>query len=147
LIVIDSVAKHCAELAKTIRPEDALEAVRLGLDPRKSIFSAYRQAVYRKTALLDDHVAAMWGVIGTPLSMTGIPYFITGTDAVRLSPVRFARLYTSEAKIMNDIFPVLENYVDASYTGAVKLLKLAGFTLEGPVMVNDNPFYKFKRTQ
>lgn len=141
--IIPSVAAHCRLLDQTIRPEDLEEAIRLGLDPKKSTFYAYRRAVYRKTALVNGKVAAMWGVIGTPLGNHGVPYLITGTEALKVSPMKFAKIYISELKTMNHLFPILQNYVDAQYKPAVRLLKIAGFTLEGPVMLNNFPFYKF----
>ena len=44
---------------------------------------------------------------------------------------------------MNSVFPVLENYVDAKYDEAVRLLKIVGFELT-PQKINGNDFYKYK---
>ena len=143
ILVVDSTAAHARELSKSLREKDKLEAFRIGLDPNKAVFQAYKRAVYRKTALVDGKVAAMWGVVGTLLSMQGMPYFLTGTEADKVSPIQFTRLYIKESKEMNKLFPILQNLVDASYTGAVRLLEIAGFKLEGPITLNDSEFYKF----
>lgn len=86
----------------------------------------------------------MWGLHGELLGSTGHPYFLTGTESEKVSSIRFARLYKEEVQVMRTLFPILENYVDATYEHAVRLLKIAGFTLSPPVFVNGNPFLKFR---
>jgi hypothetical protein len=141
--IIDSVVAHTRQLSKTLREADKLEAIRVGLDPDKAVFYSYRRGVYRKTALIGGRVAAMWGVSGTPLSLIGMPYLITGTEVQKIPSIRFAKIYIKEVQKMNRIFPVLQNYVDASYKGAVRLLQIAGFKLEGPIVLNNFEFYRF----
>jgi hypothetical protein len=84
----------------------------------------------------------MWGVAGISLGIKGMPYLITSPLSETISPIKFAKIYTSQVKEMKKLFPVLENYVDASYTGAVRMLSLAGFRLD-PVTINNNDFFKF----
>jgi hypothetical protein len=144
--IIDSWAFHARELYQTLRKEDTQEAIRSGLEPEKAILYSYRSALYRKTALINGDVAAMWGVCGTPLSMIGQPYLITGELVHKVSPIKFTRIYTQEVQVMKGLFPSLINYVDAEYTGAVRLLRIAGFDLEGPMMLNGNEFYRFSMT-
>lgn len=141
--IVDSTPKHTRELGKTLREEDKKEAERLGLDPAKAVFYAYRQASYRKTALIDNKVAAVWGVAGTPLGFTGRPYLITGTEVDKISPIKFARIYLEEVKKMRKLFPILENYVDASYLGAVRMLRIAGFKFNRTLSLGENKFYIF----
>lgn len=141
--IVNSVPVHTRQLTKTLRDNDKLEAIRAGLDVNKAVWDSYHPALYRKTALIDGRVAAMWGVRGTPLGITGVPYLITGTEVQKVSPLRFAKIYIQEVQHMKKLFPVLENYVDAGYTGAVRMLLLAGFTLKGPVLLNDHLFFKF----
>jgi hypothetical protein len=88
----------------------------------------------------------MWGICGVHIGLIGHPYLITGYKALSVSPVRFAKIYIQEVQVMKRMFPVLENYVDAEYTGACRLLEIAGFTLEGPMMLNNNQFYRFSMT-
>lgn len=115
----------------------------MGLNPDTALYHTYRNALYRKTALLNGEVAAMWGVCGTPLSISGVPYLLTSPLVETVSPIVFSRLYIKEVQEMKKLFPVLENYVDAEYTCAVKMLLLAGFKLEGPITLNNSLFYKF----
>lgn len=141
--IVNSTAKHSRQLGQTLRAADKKEAERLGLDPTKAVFHAYHGAVYRKTALVNGEVAAMWGVVGTPLGTLGRPYLITGEAVEKISPYKFARIYMNEVQQMKKLFPVLENYVDASYTGAVRMLKLAGFQLGRLFNLGNSQFYVF----
>lgn len=141
--ILDSVESHCEELIKTLRLDDKLEAIRIGLDPDTAILYSWSRGLYRKTGLINGKVAAMWGVIGTPMSITGIPYLITGTEVTKISPICFAKIYTKEVKQMKKLFPILESYVDANYHGAVRLLKITGFTLSKPIEINGFLFRKF----
>lgn len=128
----DSVVSDVKELCKTMRAKDRLEAESLGLNPDKTLFYSYRYSILRKTAFVDNKIAAMWGVHGTPLSFLGHPYLVTGQAVEEISIPSFLRIYRDEVKVMSSIFPILENYVDASYEGAVRMLKLAGFTIDNP---------------
>lgn len=141
--IIDSTAAHTRELSKTLRVADRLEVSRLGEDPDKIVFKAYRISLYRKTVLIDGNVAAMWGVYGMPLGQQGFVWFLTGSGIEKISPHRFVSIYRKEVQIMKRLFPVLENFVDASYTEAVRLLQLSGFHLEEPTIINNFPFHRF----
>lgn len=118
------------ELCRTVRPKDRLESVRLGFEPSMALKYSYKNAVYRKTALVDGVVSAMWGVVGNVLSNFGVPYLVTGDAVESISPYKFARIYKHEVQQMLDLFPELENHVDKTYTESVRLLRLTGFTVE-----------------
>ena len=135
------------EIVKVLRKEDQQEADALGVNPEKALFGLYRYAVLRKTAFVDNQIAALWGVVGTPLGIVGRPYLITGQAVELVSPLTFARIYRKEVVKMQELFPVLEQYVDASYTGSVKMIQLAGFSLNGEINTGPNKtmFYKFTR--
>lgn len=143
LEIIPSTVCHVRELSKTIRPRDRQEAEALGFKANKMLFYSYRQALVRNTLLIDGKVAAMWGIVGQALGNIGQPYFVTGTEVEKLSPVRFARLYIKELQRMKHLFPVLENYVDGAYKGAVRMLEIAGFTLSDKILLNGHPFHRF----
>lgn len=143
ITLVPSELSHVRELSRTMRQNDKKEAQALGLIPHHALFYAYKHACFRRTALVDGRVAAMWGVVGTPLGLVGQPYLITGTECDKVSPVAFARIYINELQAMARIFPILENYVDAEYTGAVGMLELAGFTLSEEFVFHDHRFYKF----
>lgn len=139
--------RHAKELSKTLRDDDQQEARALGHDPRKATFFAFRHGVLRKTALVEGKVAAMWGVCGSLLGQTGQPYLITGTEVSNVSSHAFAKIYRKEVLVMQDAFPILENYVDYRYEGAIRMLRLAGFRITGPYPMEPHGmmFLKFRR--
>lgn len=142
----DSTMDDVFELGRSMRQEDKNEAIAQGIDdPTEGLYYSYTHSIYRKTALIDGKVAAMWGVAGDLFGYTGRPYFITGEEVYKISPLQFSRIYRQEAQAMRQFFPVLENYVDASYKGAVRMLEIAGFDLSGPHFLgpNESLFYKF----
>ena len=140
LEVRDSKLSDINQLCASIREKDKQECLRLGYSPRTALIYGYKNALLRRTALVNGRVGAMWGVVGKVTSETGFPYFITSIYAEEVSPIRFARLYKEEVKQMNNLFPNLVNYVDASYKESVRLLKITGFKVEDPEI---NGFRKF----
>ena len=84
------------------------------------------------TALIDGEIAAMWGVVGTPIGDTGVPWLMTSPVVYKTSPIKFARIYKSQVKKMINIFPYLVNFVDSRYNSSMKMLRLAGFNLDAP---------------
>lgn len=143
--IVQSDLSHVRELSKSLRDGDQIEAISLGLAPHKALYYSYKQGLYRRTGLVDGKVAAMWGVAGTLLGLVGQPYLATGREVEKISPIRFARIYKKQTHIINQIFPILENYVDASYLGAVGMLRLAGFELSEPIQMLNGTFCRFSR--
>jgi hypothetical protein len=131
--IIPAVADHVRALGISMRAADQAEIRGFGLVPHRTLWVSYRHSLMRRTALVDGEVAAMWGVTGAPLGRAGRPWLLTGPACDRVSPIRFARIYRDEAVSMLGLFPALENIVDSSYYGAVRMLCLAGFTVHDPV--------------
>lgn len=144
--IIPSEASHVAKLVISMRDGDAREVTVLGLDPRKMLWNSYRRGLMRKTAFIDGKIAAMWGVAGAPLGEVAQPYLATANTVNLISPIAFARIYRREVAGMKKVFPVLENYVDATYYGAVRMLELAGFRIGDvvPMGPNNALFRKFE---
>jgi len=115
----------------------------VGVDPVVALPKAYTDSVYCKTALIDEVPAAMFGLAGVILGNVGIPFLLTSTEVSRVSPLCFARVYKDQVDEMKQYFPYLENYVDANYTGAVKMLKIAGFSLDQPIKVGSGCYQRF----
>jgi len=63
------------------------------------------------------------------LGQVGTPWLLTSDAVKNISPLKFTRIYQQEVGKMKRLFPVLENYVDAEYNGAIRLLKIVGFEL------------------
>ena len=146
--VVDTTIKHAKEISLNLREEDRQEAIALGQDPIKGVFYIYRSAQRKKTVLVDGQVAALAGVGGTILG-NAQPFLVTSTVVEKVSPFTFARVYKQELEDWKKYFPVLENYVDSRYKGAIRMLKIAGFKITGPFPMRPNGalFYKFRLEQ
>lgn len=131
LITLPSELAHVRELSRDLQEGDIREMESLGVNPSHALFHSFKQSLLRRSALLDGKVIAMWGVGGTPLSLVGHPYLLTGNGIKGISSIRFVSIYRQEVNYMKQLFPVLENYVDASYTEAKRVLKMSGFHLDG----------------
>lgn len=129
------------DLCSDLRSKDRLESLKLGFEPDIALKYSYKNALWRKTGLINDKVAAMWGVVGSGLSDTGYPYLMTGILVEQIAPITFVKIYKQELSEMKQLFPILENYVDSSYTESVRLLKMTGFELES---VSARGLQKFK---
>lgn len=141
--IVPTEKEHGSYILETLRPEDRKEIESAGNTPERAIFLTLKCAIYSKTALVYDKPAAIWGIAGNVLSDTGVPFLLTGTEVYKVSPMAFSRIYLRELSEMKQYFPRLENYVDSTYTGAVKMLKIAGFSLDEPFKAGDGSYQKF----
>lgn len=142
ILIVPSTIEHVHELQKDLRDGEKKEIQAFGTTPEEGLAYSFRVGDFKKTALVDGKVAAMWGLQGSLLGQVGHPYFLTGHQALKVSPLRFTKIYLSQLNEMKKRYPVLENYVDVDYQGAVRLLRIAGFDLE-LFHFNGHDFYKF----
>ena len=141
--IVPTVPAHIAALKRNLRQEDADEILRFGLSVQHALWYSYRRSLIRKTALIDGVVAACWGTSGVFMGNAGTPWLITSPEIKRVSPLRVAREYQKEVAEMLNIFPRLENYVDSSYSAAIRLLEIVGFTIEEPETLRGSNVRKF----
>jgi hypothetical protein len=118
-------------LARLMRPADRAEATALGLDPRVALRECFRQALLRRTYFVDGEIAAMVGLCGAMISDEGEPYLVT-TPAVMRVKVSFLKEARKTVAEMLAMKRRLVGEVDASYSGACRLLEMIGFTLGAP---------------
>jgi hypothetical protein len=130
--IIPATAVHVRALGHSMREADEREITCLGLVAHRVLFRSYRYSIIRKTAIVDGEVAAMFGASGVLFGRVGQPWFLTGPASEKVDPIEFARLYRKEVRQMLHLFPILENWVDASYDKAVRLLTIAGFEMGEP---------------
>lgn len=129
---------HARELIRRLRAADRAEIMSGGLRPGRAVLASLRSSVWSRAALVDGEVAAIWGVGGSLLGGLGRPWLLTGTACERVSPLRFARIYRGQVVSMLTTFARLENFVDTEYTGAVRMLRLAGFSIDDPEPIGKN---------
>lgn len=125
--IIEATMVHVQRLGLTMNREDREEAEAMGLKAHRALWRSWKYSCLRRAAIIDQEVAAIWGVRGTFLGGTGLVWLVTAPRAREVSPHIFARIYRQEVRKMLEIFPRLENRVDETYKGAVKMLRLSGF--------------------
>jgi hypothetical protein len=122
---------HVRALLAGLREKDAEEIRGDGISLQKGVWRPYRMSAYAKTALVDGDVAACFGTAANCLSNSARPWLLT-TNVVYRAPLALVKAGFREVKIMTEMHPFLENYVLASYTGAVGLLSMFGFNIDEP---------------
>jgi len=142
IAILSATSAHVRALGQSLRAEDEREITCLGLVAHKVLFRSWRRAVMRRTALVDGEVDAMWGVGGVLCGPVGFPWLLTGKAAERASPLTFARIYQREVRDMLRLFPVLENWVDASHEKAIRMLEIAGFQVGEPREVRPGVWFR-----
>lgn len=147
ITIVPTTPEHLRALALVLRPEDKQEILSFGFTPEKALWRSYKGSLIRKTAFIDDKIAAVWGVCGSFMGTIGQPYLLTSEEVRKISPLKFTRIYQKEVIEMQKLFPILENYADASYNGAIRLLGIVGFELSEPKPIGaHNALYrKFRK--
>ena len=142
LEIVETTKQHVYELIDNLRELDRAEIEGMGFSCERALWRSYKKGLFNKTALLNGKVLAIWGVGGTMLGEIGVPWLLTSNEYNKISPMKFARIYRKEVAKMLELFPVLVNYVDASYNQAVRLLEISGFKLHDPEFFKSGKMYR-----
>lgn len=62
--IVSTTIDHIWELLANLREADKKEIFALGITPDKALFDSYRKSILRKTILVDEEVAGVWGCTG-----------------------------------------------------------------------------------
>lgn len=140
--------EHVDYLSTHLSDQDTAEIVALGFsDARAALEHALHRSDHVWAVLLDEEPVMLFGVSPkTMLSNTGVPWAL-GSGKLRGAFIEAARKSRRLADYMLELYPYLENYVDARHTTSVKWLKFCGFTIHPaePYGVNGELFHKFDR--
>lgn len=144
VLIIGSAPEHVEAMAARLRRADEEEIEAAGLGPRNALWRSYRGSAYAKTAFVGGEAAAMWGMGGCPLGKVGRPWLLTA-PAVERAKIAFLREARAEVAMMLSICPELRGYVDAKYSGAIRLLEAIGFMVgpEFPFGPHQAPFRQY----
>jgi hypothetical protein len=146
--VIDLASRCDADcLGRRLRAAD-VEEIRAasGLAPAEALRRSYELSSHVWTVRGDDgRPIALWGV--GPLSLIegrGCPWLLAADAFETLGP-GIARLSRPLLAAMRDLYPRLENHIDARHTKAVRWLSWLGFTIDPakPWGVEGRPFHRF----
>lgn len=146
--IIEATLNHVQILGSTMNKEDREEIEALGLKAYRSLWRSWKNSIVRKTLIVDGEIGAIWGCSGSIMGMVGQPWLVTAPIIKDMNPHLFARMYRQEARELLQIWPVLQNYVDNSYRGAVKMLRLSGFSFDEPIQIGKlkRMYRRFYRT-
>lgn len=128
--IVDGTEAMGEELARFLRGADAMEGSRCHADEKMAVRYSVHHSLMCRAALVDGDVAAMWGVGGVALGLVGMPWLLTTPVVEQIAVSRFIKIYREQVADMLKLFPVLENYVDAEYAKAIRVLRLCGFIVE-----------------
>jgi hypothetical protein len=140
IVVAPATIEHAERMAPVMRKEDSTEVIALGYSPLEALRSSLAESEIAETALLGEHIVAMWGAI--PQTQFGHKAFMwmLGTDLVPKHPRELLRGSKSFIDHIHRTYPLLECFVDTRYTKAVRWIRWMGFETRFVVAMNKVPF-------
>lgn len=145
--------QHAIALAQTLRAEDREEVAAYGMMPLQCLAYSVQASDYCVAILLDGQVAALGGIkVGTGEGFlegpVGQAWMLTG-EACDRWPKAFVKAarYVLPGLQKHAGCPEVRNWVDARYTGAIRLLETMGFEIlaKQPYGPNQLPFVLVSR--
>lgn len=127
--IVSCKTKHIREMAIKMNAKSAEMAFRLGMNPKKALWQSYKQSLISRTIFVNGEIAAIFGISGIIFEDRGRPWLIMAPIAEDY-PFRVAFMYRSELKKMQEMFPILEDYVSDVDEQAIRMLELMGFKLD-----------------
>jgi hypothetical protein len=131
--IIPSEFSHIGRLCGSLRYDDLAEISCFGLRPFTAVSRSYKLSYYRRSAVVDGELAAMWGLSGVMFG-TGQYWLLTG-KAIERIPVAFVKESLREIEVMLQMCSRIEGVVTTAYSKAVRLLEVLGFSLSPPFEV------------
>jgi hypothetical protein len=80
---VEGQPHHCGQMARALRHEYRDIFAAIGLNAHRELRAEFDRSYFRRTALVDGRVAAMWGVSGTKLSSTGYAWLALSQEATK----------------------------------------------------------------
>lgn len=141
--IVNAVSGHVSMMCEALRPNDKEELKDFGVTAKRALWRSWRASMIRKAAFVDGEIAALWGIVGSPLGIEGNIWLLTGTsiERAKYTFIKEARREVHEAL---EIFPMLTGVVSIRYTQAVRFLELLGFTV---FPAENGPYSTFRMTR
>jgi hypothetical protein len=143
VIVRDAEAGDIGSLALTMRRADREEIwAQSRSAPEESLKYAFEHSELALTVIHDGKIAAMFGIVPISLISNRAIIWLLSSEEVPKMGLTFAKYSRPFIKMFLNLYPVLENWVDARYTKALSWLKFCGFTVEAaePIGIDRLPF-------
>ena len=126
-LIRDSHISDVYALARSLRDADRAECLAYGVTPAQGLRKSFYAASYRRTAVIDDIIAAMWGVCGAALGHTAQFYLMTA-PVIETMPIAFVREGRRELRKILETHDRIEGTVAIEYLAAQRLVDVMGFT-------------------
>lgn len=130
-IVTKATEQHIQDMLPIARDADRREVAVFGLGMEEALVASLRDAVWARAGVTEDGVACIWGVRARSiLGGIGVPWLI-GSEVLTMKKYRRAFLVESRKQVaeMQQMFPILLNYVDEDNVDALRWLQWLGFDL------------------
>lgn len=143
---VKATEEHAKALAPWMRIGDRLEVeANSGRNPLEALLESMRVSTITRAALIDDEVAAIFGV--SPVDALGgvaSVWMLTG-EIVDEIPYLFLRKSRSQVDELLQEWPILINFIDARYDRALRWVRWLGASVgaEIPFGVAGLPFHPF----
>lgn len=125
-----ATVEHAYELAETMRPEDAAEALAwTGEGPLQSVLHCLESSSAAWTVLVGGEVLCLCGVAPSRTPGRGIAWMLSSEQILRHRRP-FIRVSRRVVSMMLELYPVLVNAVDARYWLSIRWLQWMGFTVD-----------------
>jgi len=144
--IIRATKEHALMLAGEMREADVDELwAGLRLKPLNAVLHSLEVTRNPRAGLADGKVMVMFGVAQhTHLTLTGYPWLLS-SRGIHKHAKQFLKQTRFFLEEMKEEFDLLENFVDARNTQAIRWMKWMGFQIEDPVPwgVDQLPFHRF----
>lgn len=130
--IVPTTHEHICELCANAREADVREFAALGETVESALSDGLRLSSFVWTGLADGEVLCIFGVASqSMLSGDGVPWMV-GSKLLDKHAWGFLPRSRMVVGHMLNIYPHLENYVDARNTRAIRWLRWLGFTIHDP---------------
>lgn len=133
-LIRDATIGDVYVLARTLREADRRECEAYGVAPGVGLRKSFYASTWRRCALIDGSIAAMWGICGTSIGHTAQAWLMTAPVIEKL-PVAFVREARREVETMLATHSRIEGTVAKDYLQAIRFLRALGFEI-GPLPEN-----------
>lgn len=146
-VVVEAMPEHVPLITADVRQADIDELYAASeITPELAMWKGLAVSTHAWVGFIDHEPVCMFGVVPrSVLSGRGIPWMI-GTNALDRHAAEFLKGCRPQVAEMRSVYNLLENYVDARNTKAIRWLRWLGFEI-GPAQPHGPhaaPFHYFK---
>jgi hypothetical protein len=86
---------------------------------QKMLWKYWNNSLFRKTAYVNDEIAAIWGCSGSFVGLIGAVWLVTNSQITLVPFDEFRRIARAEIREMLKVYTVLENPAKKRYIGVL----------------------------